>query len=224
MVDARQDVGGVQHDAHDDCPMDELAEERHDHARRLAHDEDYGDDEERACEASLSHPTARARSDSLPRDLLGVDQQHETDVEDEDDDDDDVTDGELDDGGDDRRRFRLGIFPAHPPGALLRDAEEEVVAVRDADAQEQDGRDGARPRHGAEMACAVRVRHHDDPLQRQTRDQPVGEVPCDAVEVVGELAVHVGEVHRRPYDVDPLEPDPEQLEVHDTEVCHGERQ
>ena len=225
VIDAREYVGRVQHDSHEDGPMDELTEEGHDHARRLAHDEDHGDDEERASEPSLPHTSAGTRSDSLARDLLGVDEQHETDVENEHhDDDDDVTDGELDDGGDYRRGFRLRIFPAHPPGAFLRDAEEEVVAVRYADAQEQNGGDGARPRHGAEMACAVRVCHHDDSLHRETRDQPVGEIARNAVEVVGKLAVDVGEVHRWPYDVDPLEPDAEQLEVHDAEVGHGEGQ
>ena len=163
VVDAGNDVGRVQHDADDDGAVHELAEEREDDARRLADDEDDGDDEEGASESPLSH-TAPLRADAEPRDVLGVDQQNQTDVEDEDDDDHHVPDGQLNDGGDDRRDARRRVLPTHPPCVLLRHAEEELVTMRHADAQEQREGDGPRPGYGTQSPGAVRVRHHDDPL------------------------------------------------------------
>ena len=163
VVDAGNDVGRVQHDADDDGAVHELAEERQDDARRFADDEDDGDDEEGTSESPLSHP-APLRAHAEPRDVLRVDQQHQADVEDEDDDDDDVADGQFNDGGDDRRHAGRGVLPAHPPSVLLRYAEEELVTMRHADAQEQRESDGPRPCHRAQSPGAVRVRDHDDPL------------------------------------------------------------
>ena len=105
---------------------------------------------------------------------------------------------------------------------FLRDAEDELVTVWDADAQEENESDGASPGDGAHTSRAVRVGDHDDALQSETRHQPVGEVASDAVQVVGELAVDVREVDGRPHEVHPLEPDAEQFEVHDAEVRTGE--
>ena len=102
MVDTGNDVGRVQHDADDDCPMDELAEKRQDDSGCLAHDEDDGNEEKRPGEPTLPDTSPGTGADPETGDVLGVDEQDKADVENEDDDDNDVADGELNNGGNDR--------------------------------------------------------------------------------------------------------------------------
>ncbi len=88
-------------------------------------------------------------------------------------------------------------------------------------AQER-SRDDLGSSDGTERLSAVWTRYHDDPLQGKARYEPVGEVPGDAVGVVDQFAVDVCEVDCRIYDVRPLEPDPEQLQIHHSQVCQSQ--
>ena len=224
VVDAGYDVGDVERDADVRRSLDELEDELEDDPRRLAHDEDDGDDEQGTSEAPLAGGARTGAGGAEAGDLLGVEQPDEHDVEDEHDDDDDVADGEIDGRRDDLRHRRRRILPADPTIVPLRHAEHQVVAVRDADGRQKDEGDGPRPAYGAEAAGGVRVDDHHEPLEGETGDEPVGEVARHAVQVVRHAAVVVGEIERLVDETRPLEPDAKQLEVHDAQVGQSERQ
>ena len=137
----------------------------------------------------------RGRSPLLPRLLtrsrnsVAVDHAGQDDVEDEDDDDDDVADHELDQRGQYPPGRRVGIFPAHPVGALLCPAEDDGVDMRHADDAEQRQNDDASLTRRAESTSAVRIGDTYDPFQGEAGDQPVGVVPGNAVGVVGRATV-----------------------------------
>ena len=68
----------------------------------------------------------------------------------------------------------------------------------------------------------MRRRDHRQSFQRDARDQPVGIVASNPVGVVHHATVGVVEVDGRINQLRPLEPDPEQLQVHHAEVGDGQ--